>query len=247
MFHQFQAASYLKILVALVCVLFMAWGCGHRTVRTSSQYDKTGAGVQQSSDSLLGSEEDAVDDFPSDAMSSVDIGSEVEDVDSLDGPPIKNVLLEEDPFRKEDDFLKTELPSESSQAYWDQRQEAELVTLKAGLRDIFFHFNSWRLTEEAKRTLVTNAGWLKEHPDTPVTIEGHCDERGTRSYNYILGEKRAMIVRNYLAGLGIPPTQLVVMSYGKDNPRCQDPTEDCYQQNRRAHLILGINVASAIE
>ena len=85
---------------------------------------------------------------------------------------------------------------------------------------------------------------LKAHPEAEVTIEGHCDNRGTSSYNYVLGEKRAIRTKNFLTSLGVSRDQLTVMSFGKENPACWDPTEPCYQKNRRAHLVLGITLAA---
>ena len=145
----------------------------------------------------------------------------------------------------EDPFAQGWPPTDSAEDYWAQRDRAELLTAKAGLRDIFFEFDSWRLTDEAKGILTSNAEWLKAHPFARVTIEGHCDARGTRAYNYVLGEKRARRTRNYLASLGVPPSQLTVMSYGKDNPLCRTSSGGCFKQNRRAHLVLGTNVASS--
>ena len=148
----------------------------------------------------------------------------------------------------EDPFVSEWEPGEinSAEDYWAQRQEAEYLTEQAGLNDVYFEFDSWQLTDEAKQVLTINAQWLKGHPKASVTIEGHCDERGTQAYNYVLGEKRAMRTRNYLASLGVSPNQLAVMSYGKDNPFCRESSSQCFQENRRAHMVLGTAVASSI-
>ena len=100
------------------------------------------------------------------------------------------------------------------------------------------------MNDRAKTILIANAEWLKANPHAEVTIEGHCDQRGTSSYNYVLGEKRASRTKNYLAGLGVSDERLQIMSFGKDNPACWDPTEPCYTKNRRAHLVLGMTMAS---
>ncbi|MGD9851947.1 MAG: OmpA family protein, partial [Nitrospirales bacterium] len=105
-------------------------------------------------------------------------------------------------------------------------------------------FDSSQLTEQAKNILSSNAEWIKAHPDAIVTIEGHCDDRGTQAYNYVLGEKRAIRTKAYLASLGVDGQQLHAMTFGKDNPACRDYTESCHQKNRRAHMVLGINLAS---
>ena len=150
---------------------------------------------------------------------------------------------------EEDPFAQGWQPGEvdSAEDYWAQRQKAEYLTEQAGLQDVYFDFDSWQLTDEAKQILASNAKWLKGHPKAAIAIEGHCDERGTRAYNYVLGEKRAMRTRNYLASLGVSPTQLTIMSYGKDNPFCRASSNKCFQENRRAHMVLGTAVASSMQ
>ena len=118
------------------------------------------------------------------------------------------------------------------------------VTFSNGLRDIYFQFDSWRLTEESRRTLEANAEWLKANTYSRIKIEGHCDERGTQAYNFVLGEKRASMVQQYLSFLGVPHHQLIVTSFGKDKPKCQTFSENCFQKNRRAHFVSDLNVAS---
>ena len=154
-------------------------------------------------------------------------------------------LLEEEALIQEDpQFGNDGKGGGSPNDYWLNRTRAEQFTAQSGLEDVHFDFNSIQLDERAKAILMANAEWLKAHPDAAVTIEGHCDERGTSSYNYVLGEKRASRTKNYLASLGVSDERLQIMSFGKDNPACWDPTEPCYQKNRRAHLVLGITVAS---
>jgi len=132
----------------------------------------------------------------------------------------------------------------SANDYWVNRTRSEQLTAQAGLRDVQFEFDSFHLTDEAKEVLASNAEWIKAHPNATVTIEGHCDDRGTQAYNYVLGEKRAIRTKAYLASLGVNSDQLQTMTFGKDNPACREASESCYQKNRRAHLVLGINLAS---
>ena len=154
-------------------------------------------------------------------------------------------LLEEESLIQEDSqFGNDGKGGGSPNDYWLNRTRAEQFTAQSGLEDVHFDFNSIQLSDRAKTILMANAEWLKAHPDAAVTIEGHCDERGTSSYNYVLGEKRAIRTKNYLTSLGVSDERLQIMSYGKDNPACWDPTEPCYQKNRRAHLVLEITVAS---
>ena len=118
------------------------------------------------------------------------------------------------------------------------------VSFSHDLQDVYFTFNSWRLSEESRRALEANAEWLKSHPHERLTIEGHCDERGTRAYNYVLGEKRATMVKQYLSFLGVPSQQMMVASFGKDQPTCSMFSEKCFRMNRRAHFASDVNVAA---
>lgn len=113
-----------------------------------------------------------------------------------------------------------------------------------GLRDVFFAYDSWRLSVQSHRILEVNAKWLKAHPHARVTIEGHCDERGTRAYNYVLGDRRAETAKQYLAHLGVPAHQMTVVSYGKDQPVCHAFSKACFQSNRRVHFSMDVNMAS---
>ena len=106
------------------------------------------------------------------------------------------------------------------------------------LLDEFFEFDSWRLTNEAKRALEANAMWIKENPNKNIIIEGHCDERGTESYNVELGMRRANVTRNFLLDLGVDSSRIKTVSYGEFRPFCADQNEDCYQKNRRAHFVV---------
>ncbi len=107
------------------------------------------------------------------------------------------------------------------------------------LDDVFFDFDKMTLRVEAIATLERNAAVLMErYPDKTVLIQGHCDERGTEEYNFVLGERRAQAVKNYLVDLGIPPAQLEILSFGKTQPFCSQKTLSCFQKNRRAHFVL---------
>jgi len=77
---------------------------------------------------------------------------------------------------------------------------------------------------------------IKQYPDFKLTVEGHCDERGSEEYNLALGDARAKQAKEYLAGLGLPVNQLRTISFGKDKPVCEAHDEDCWQKNRRSHL-----------
>ena len=93
-------------------------------------------------------------------------------------------------------------------------------------------------SRRARASLTTNANWLKQWSNTRITIEGHCDERGTAEYNLSLGERRANAVKAYLVELGVPGDRIVTVSKGKESPFCTESNEACWQQNRRGHFLI---------
>jgi peptidoglycan-associated lipoprotein len=103
---------------------------------------------------------------------------------------------------------------------------------------VFFAFDRSDISPEARQTLSRQADWLRRYPNVTVTIEGHCDERGTREYNLALGERRAQAVKNVLVALGIPAGRISTISYGKERPAVVGSTEDAYAQNRRAVTVV---------
>jgi peptidoglycan-associated lipoprotein len=99
---------------------------------------------------------------------------------------------------------------------------------------VFFAFDRSDITPEAREILSRQADWLRRYPNVTVTIEGHCDERGTREYNLALGERRAQAVKNVLVALGISAGRISTISYGKERPAVVGSSEEAYAQNRRA-------------
>ena len=106
------------------------------------------------------------------------------------------------------------------------------------LGDVFFELDSSSIRDDAKAAMSTNATWLKRWANTRISIEGHCDERGTAEYNLGLGERRASAVKAYLVELGIPAERIMIVSKGKETPFCTDSNEACWQQNRRGHFVI---------
>ena len=98
---------------------------------------------------------------------------------------------------------------------------------------VFFAFDRSDITPEAQEILARQADWLRRYPNVTVTVEGHCDERGTREYNLALGERRAQAVKNVLVASGIPASRISTISYGKERPAVVGSSEDAYAQNRR--------------
>lgn len=114
----------------------------------------------------------------------------------------------------------------------------EQAAMEAGLKDVFFGYDQWTLSDSSREALNHNAKWLKDHPGAVLKVEGHCDERGTTDYNMVLGDKRSKSARTYLTELGVSPKQVGVVSYGKERPFCTEHDESCYQLNRRGHVLL---------
>ena len=98
---------------------------------------------------------------------------------------------------------------------------------------VFFDYNSSELDSDAKELLQDQVAWIKQH-NASITVEGHCDERGTREYNLALGEKRAQAVKNYLTSMGISSSNVSTISYGKERPAVVGSNDGAWSQNRRS-------------
>jgi peptidoglycan-associated lipoprotein len=109
---------------------------------------------------------------------------------------------------------------------------------REGLTTIYFAFDNYSLSEQAKKTLIKNAAWLMKSPQKEIVIEGHCDERGTDEYNIALGERRAYSAKKYLITLGVNPDQLSTISYGEERPADSGHDEDAWAKNRRADFVM---------
>ncbi|KJE35159.1 OmpA/MotB [Thalassospira sp. HJ] len=103
---------------------------------------------------------------------------------------------------------------------------------------VFFGFDKYDLAGEARRTLELQAAWLKKYPQYKVVVEGHADERGTREYNLALGERRANSVKDYLIALGIDPSRVETISYGKERPVALGHDEESWAKNRRGVSVI---------
>jgi peptidoglycan-associated lipoprotein len=106
------------------------------------------------------------------------------------------------------------------------------------LKPAFFLLDSAELDDVSRATVQANAEILKKYPTWQITIEGHCDERGTAEYNLALGERRAVAVKTYLVSLGISPDRLRTVSYGKEFPFEPGHDENAWSKNRRAHFVI---------
>lgn len=106
------------------------------------------------------------------------------------------------------------------------------------LKPLFFDLDSSDVSAEGQQVLQANAAVLKKYPEWQVTIEGHCDERGTAEYNLALGERRALAARTYLVSLGIPADKVKTVSYGKEFPFDAGHDDAAWAKNRRAHFVI---------
>ena len=120
------------------------------------------------------------------------------------------------------------------------RRRVEELRKKEGIQlsNVYFSFDDFSLSEEAKQTLLENAAWLMNRPEKKVAIGGHCDERGTGEYNLALGERRANSAKRYLINLGVNAGQISTISYGEEKPADMGNTEESWAKNRRGEFVV---------
>lgn len=98
---------------------------------------------------------------------------------------------------------------------------------------VHFAYDSYAIQANDRTTLQRQAAWLQKYPSIRVTVEGNCDERGTREYNLALGARRANAVKEFLVSVGVSPARIDTISYGKERPICSQSTDSCWAENRR--------------
>ncbi|MGE5346416.1 MAG: peptidoglycan-associated lipoprotein Pal [Acidithiobacillales bacterium] len=116
--------------------------------------------------------------------------------------------------------------------------DRSLVEISGYLKSAYFDYDKSDIRPDAREALNADADFLKKWQTLKVTIEGHCDERGTREYNMALGQRRASAAKEYLVSLGVDASRLTTISYGKERPFCTEHNEECWQQNRQAHFVV---------
>jgi len=142
-----------------------------------------------------------------------------------------------------------EVPGEGEGALTKEEIEASLQTKKypgiegevfesSMLKDIYFAFDRYDLSPEAREILAQNAQFMLGFPEAKIQIEGHCDERGTSEYNLALGERRALSAKRYLSSLGVPASRLSTISYGEELPVDPRHNEEAWAKNRRGHFVI---------
>lgn len=115
--------------------------------------------------------------------------------------------------------------------------QADFVAKMTGADTIYFDTDKYDIDSADQAALAKQAQWLMQYPAKRATIEGHCDERGTREYNLALGERRANAAKNYLVGLGVDASRVSTISYGKERPVALGSDEQAWAQNRRAVTV----------
>lgn len=133
---------------------------------------------------------------------------------------------------KEENLREEGLSGQQAQ----ERMESEQSMFEN--EDIYFEFDSIRLTPEAQELLTQKAAWLRKNSGARVTIEGHCDDRGTNEYNLALGEGRAQSAHAFLMDLGIKASRLNSISYGEERPLVTGQNEEAWARNRRVHFVI---------
>lgn len=110
---------------------------------------------------------------------------------------------------------------------------------------VHFEYDRYEVRGEDRDLLQRQAAWLQKYPQVRVTIEGHCDERGTREFNLALGARRANAVKEYLVSLGVTSSRIDTISYGKERPMCTESDESCWAQNRRGVTTITSGAATS--
>lgn len=134
-----------------------------------------------------------------------------------------------------------------------QQSRVETTVVPGSLQDfrvnvgdtVHFDYDKYDVTSEDRDILQRQASWLQKYPQVRVTIEGHCDERGTREFNLALGARRAAAVKEYLVSVGVPSSRMETISYGKERPMCTESNESCWGQNRRGVTTITSGAATS--
>jgi peptidoglycan-associated lipoprotein len=142
-------------------------------------------------------------------------------------PVAEATIVPPEPVR-EDDITSASLASVS----------LDELNRNSPLKPVFFGYDSAEISSEGQEILKENAALLEKFPTWALTIEGHCDERGTAEYNLALGERRAAAARTYLMSLGVSADRLKTVSYGKEFPFDPGHDESAFSNNRRAHFVI---------
>ncbi len=165
------------------------------------------------------------------AYQGADIMDVHENVTRLDDEPVSDTLI-----IIEDE--RSNIATASGDRQDAHKEKIVIETEHAVFEDIYFDFDRRVPQEQMLTRLTTQAEWLKSHRGAEVLVEGHCDRRGSREYNMVLGEKRAQWIKVFFMKSGVNGERISIISYGKERPGCLNETEACHSTNRRAHITL---------
>jgi peptidoglycan-associated lipoprotein len=115
---------------------------------------------------------------------------------------------------------------------------SDTAFFEANIKDVFFDYDQYTLRDDARAALQSNARALADRSGIRITIEGHCDERGSEKYNLALGDMRANSVKDFLVSLGVSASRIDTVSFGEERPFCEEHSEECWQNNRRGHFVM---------
>lgn len=226
------------LLVMAGALLVVTPACSKKTVQSGGDTQSSQKGAAASGGGTTADTGGGVSSaFPDTTLSNRESGSSGSGLRGLDSVAGGKTPSEE---RVSSGSLVAKADTASGGNQADVRRAEEAAAEAAGLRDVFFAYDSFAITEEGRQALARDAEWLKTNPSAQLKIEGHCDERGTSAYNLVLGEKRAKSTRNFLVELGVSASRLSTVSFGKERPFCLEHNEECYKQNRRGHLLLKV-------
>lgn len=249
MFHRFMFRGVVGC-VALVAALFVS-GCGGQQISSTAQ-DRS---MVEGNDAEMAESGGITPDKARVGEETLPLGSETTpgssaasssepETEAVAEPEVAAVpggepTTESSPSAAADEpemiaGLSPEVPSAAT----PDASAAAAVLGDSVLEDIYFDFDLFALRDDARATLEANAAYLKQHKGWHLTIEGHCDERGTEAYNLVLGERRAATVKKYLGDLGVAVADIKIISFGKERPFCTDHNDDCWKSNRRAHFTI---------
>jgi peptidoglycan-associated lipoprotein len=119
-------------------------------------------------------------------------------------------------------------------------QEVDLEEARGGRLDVLFDYDDFSIRSDQLGTIKNDADFLKQHPEIYIRVEGHCDETGSTEYNLALGERRAWEVKFALEKAGISAGRMEAITLGKEQPFCEEQSDECWQRNRRAHIVVQV-------
>ena len=150
--------------------------------------------------------------------------------------PTEIAVIEEQPVVAQETAAEKAAARRAAAAAAESAAQRAAQRATSELTRVFFEFDQYTLTADAKSQLANNASLLKAAPTVKVKIEGHCDERGSDEYNLALGEKRALATKNYMVSLGVDASRMSIISYGEEMPLNSNNSEDAWAKNRRAEF-----------